>query len=327
MGKQALVPRTGLVEEHRRERYSNASCDHAHIAHTPISGTIAAAATPLRNHGQSLDEAAIEPLLRFYTEAGIDGVLALGTTGEGILLSGAERRRFAELALAGAGPLRVIVHCGAQTTAETSALAAHAKQAGADGVAVIAPPYFAFAEAELLEHFAAAAAACAPLPFYVYEYAERSGYAVTIAVVERLRERAENLVGMKVSDAPFECVKPYLETGLGIFVGAEALIPEGLRHGAVGAVSGVAAAFPEAVAALVRDPTPEHAALVSGLRETLSRHPFQASVKTALGLRDLPVRPDVRAPLRPLSLEQAADLGSELERLLAGRRPLRTLAG
>jgi hypothetical protein len=150
----------------------------------------------------------------------------LGTTGEGILLGPDERRRAAELAVAGSGALRVIVHCGAQTTADTSALAAHAAEAGADAVAVIAPPYFAFDAGELLEHFAAAAAACAPLPFYVHEYAGRSGYAVPVAVVERLRERAPNLAGMKVSDAPFERVEPYLATGLDVFIGAEGVVPQ-----------------------------------------------------------------------------------------------------
>lgn len=275
-----------------------------------VSGTLAAAVTPLRDHGRHLDEAAFEPLYGFYRDTGLDGVLILGTTGEGILLSSEERRRVAELAVAHAGGLPVIVHCGAQTSAETSTLAQHAAEVGAAGVAVIAPPYFLFTEAELLEHFAAAADACAPLPFFVYEYAERSGYAVPPAVIERLRERVPNLVGMKVSDAPFDLVEPYLTMGLDVFVGAEAVIPQGLAAGAVGAVSGVAAAFPEAVSSLVRDPTPEHLKLVTALRETLSRAPFQASVKAALGLRGVSVSPDVRNPLLPLR-------GDELERLRA----------
>lgn len=272
--------------------------------------------TPLRDDGRRLDEDALAPLLEFYAASGLDGVLVLGTTGEGVLLSGDERRRVAELAVAGGGPLRVIVHCGALTTAETSALAAHAAEAGADAVAVIAPPYFAFEAGELVEHFAAAAAACAPLPFYVYEYAERSGYTVPVAVVQQLRERATNLVGMKVSDAPFERVEPYLERGLDVFLGVESLLPSGLQKGAVGAVSGVAAAFPEVVSALVSDPTAERTAVAESLRVALSRHPFQASVKAALGLRGVPVRPDVRAPLRPLPAEAVARLGSELELLL-----------
>ena len=286
------------------------------MAEERISGTLAAAVTPLRDAGRRLDEDAFAPLLEFYGASGLQGLLVLGTTGEGILLGQDERRRAAELAVAGAGPLRVIVHCGAQTTAETSALAAHAAEAGADAVAVIAPPYFAFDAGELLEHFAAAAEACAPLPFYLYEYAERSGYAVPVVVVERLRERVPNLAGMKVSDAPFERAEPYLATGLDVFIGAEGVIRQGLEDGAVGAVSGVAAAFPEAVSSLVRDPTAERAALVESLRAALAEHPFQASVKAALGFRGVPVRPDVRAPLRPLPAAAAEQLRTELERLI-----------
>jgi dihydrodipicolinate synthase/N-acetylneuraminate lyase len=286
------------------------------MAHGPISGTLAAAVTPLRDGGEALDEDAFGPLLEFYAAGGLDGVLVLGTTGEGILLRPEERRRVAEVAVAGAGSLSVIVHCGAQTTGETAALAVHAAEIGAAAVAVIAPPYFAFEPGELLEHFATAAAACAPLPFYAYEYAERSGYAVPVAVVEQLRDRAPNLVGMKVSDAPFERAAPYLRTDLDVFIGAEGVLLEGLRDGAVGAVSGVAAAFPEAVSALVREPTDERAALVDALRATLSARPFQASVKVALRLRGLPVGGDVRAPLRALPTAAVDSLRAELERVL-----------
>ena len=53
-----------------------------------ISGTLAAAVTPLRDDGTRLDEDAFAPLLEFYAAAGLDGLLVLGTTGEGILLGG-----------------------------------------------------------------------------------------------------------------------------------------------------------------------------------------------------------------------------------------------
>jgi dihydrodipicolinate synthase/N-acetylneuraminate lyase len=281
-----------------------------------IRGTLAAAVTPLRDGGQRLDEAAFAPLVEFYAAGGVDGLLMLGTTGEGVLLAREERRRAAELMIGGSDALPVLVHCGAQTTAETCALAADAAEAGAFGAAVIAPPYFAFAAGELLAHFAAAAAACAPLPFYIYEYADRSGYSIPVNVIEELRGRASNLVGMKISDAPFERVEPYLATGLDVFIGAEAVIPEGLSRGAVGAVSGLAAAFPEVVAALVSDPTPAHSARADTLRAVLGRRPFQAAVKAALGLRGVPVGPDVRGPLLPLSRSEIADLRAELESVL-----------
>ena len=159
-------------------------------------------------------------------------------------------------------------HCGAQTTADTVALAAHAAEAGADAVAVIGPPYFKLDAAAQRAHLLAAAAACAPLPFYVYEFAATAGYAFDPSMLARLREEADNVVGMKVSDAPWEAFERYLLDGFDIFVGPEALIHRGREAGAIGAVSALASAFPEEVAAVVRDPTEEGAA---GLRRSARR--------------------------------------------------------
>ena len=232
-----------------------------------LHGALAAAATPLRDHGASLDEDAVVPLCDFLADHGLDGLLALGTTGEGILLSVAERKRVAELFLAASsGRLAVAVHCGAQTTADTVALAAHAAEAGADAVAVIAPPYFPLDDLALTEHLAAAAAACAPTPFYLYEFERTSGYAVSPHVVDSLRGRASNLAGLKVSDTPWERFLPYLIEGLDVFVGPEALIHRGLEAGAAGAVSALATAFPELVAAAVRRPSQESTERLRELR-------------------------------------------------------------
>jgi len=266
-----------------------------------LRGALAAAVTPLRDEGAALDEDAFRPYLDFLAAGGLDGILALGTTGEGILLSAAERRRAAELFLG--GPLPVIVHCGAQTTAETVALAEHAASSGADGVAVIGPPYYALDDEALLAHFAAAARACEPLPFYVYEFKARSGYAVPVPVIERLRDGTSNLAGLKVSDRPLDAVEPYLLEGLDVFVGAEELLPV---RGAAGTVSGLASAFPERVVSLDR---------VGELRAALDRYPFQAAAKYVLGKRGVAVRQDVRAPLRPLTGDEKRELDGWLESL------------
>lgn len=272
-----------------------------------LHGAIAAAVTPLAGGGAALDEDAFGPLVTFLVEGGVDGLLACGTTGEGILLSVDERRRSVELflALRPAG-FQVAVHAGAQTTADTVALSRHAADVGADAVAVIAPPYFPLDEAEILEHLRAAAGACAPVPFYVYEFAGRSGYAIPVPVVERLRELAPNLAGLKVSDTPFERVEPYLLEGLDVFVGSEPLVLQGMERGAVGAVSGLATAWPETVATLVHDWDPLAHARVVDLRDRLARVPFHAALKAVLAARGVPVRPDVRAPLRGLTDDEWA---------------------
>jgi dihydrodipicolinate synthase/N-acetylneuraminate lyase len=277
-----------------------------------LRGALAAAVTPLRD--ERLDTAAVAPYVDFLAGHGLDGVLVLGTTGEGVMFPPAHRRDIAAAFLdAARGRLQVAVHCGTQTTHDTVALAEHAAEAGADAVAVIAPPYFALDEAELLAHFEAAASACAPVPFYLYEFEARSGYPIPLAVIERLRERAPNLAGMKVSDSPWERLAPYLLEGLDVFVGAEALLERGLAAGAVGAVSGLAASFPDAVVPLVRGPSPEAGKRASDLRSELQRFPFHAATKAALGFRGVPVGPEVRAPLRGLTEGERA----EVERIVA----------
>ena len=278
-----------------------------------LKGPLAASVTPLGDGGAALDEQGFGPVVDFLVAGGLSGLLALGTNGEGILLSVPERRRAAELFVeASAGRLQVAVHAGAQSTADTVALAAHAREIGSDAIAVIAPPYFALDEASQLEHFAAAAAACAPLPFYVYEFAITSGYAIPPVVVARLRERAPNLAGMKVSDRTWEQLEPYLDLGLDVFVGYEGLIRQGMEGNAVGAVSALASGFPEIVAAAVRGEDVDP----GSLRGVVDRFPRHAAFKHVLVRRGVAIREDVRPPLRGLTTEERAELDAVLDAVL-----------
>jgi 4-hydroxy-tetrahydrodipicolinate synthase len=276
----------------------------------PLRGALAAALTPLRGGGAHLDEDAFAPYAGFLLAGGVGGILAGGTTGEGISLDPEERLRSIEL-FAAAG-LTVIAHCGAQTTATTVHLAGSAGEAGASAVAVIAPPYYRLDDEAMLAHFTAAARAADPLPFYVYEFAAASGYAVPRAVVLELRERLPNLVGLKVSDAPWEAFSPYLIEGLDIFVGPEALIGQGMAAGAVGAVSALASAFPERVAAAVADPTGPEATGMAELRAAVEAYPRHAALKRVVASKGVPIREDVRAPLRGLTDDERRSLDAWL---------------
>ena len=267
-----------------------------------LTGAIAASVTPMREGGRAVDVGAIGGLTRFLVEGGVDGVLVCGTTGEGVLLEVSERRAIAEAFVSSApGSFDVAVHAGAQTSAETIALAAHAQQIGAGAVAVIAPPYFPLDDDELLHHLVGAASAADPLPFYVYEFRARSGYPIPPQVVARARELAPNLAGLKVSDSPFDAVEPYLDLGLDVLVGSEPLALRAMAAGAIGSVSGLAAAFPEVTAALVHDRSEVAHEQVCRLRDELAGLPFHAALKQVLVARDVLVSPDVRPPLRGLS--------------------------
>ncbi len=272
-----------------------------------LQGAIAAALTPLRDGAPDVD--AVGPYVEFLAAGGLDGLLAMGTTGEGMLFDLDERKEIAgAFADAAAGRLQVAVHAGMQTTRDTVALAEYAATIAADAVAVIPPPYFPLDDDALLAHLGAAARACAPVPFYVYEFERASGYAVSRDVLDRLRDAAPNLAGMKVSDTPYEKFERYLGIGLDVFVGPERFIGRGIEAGAVGAVSALAGAFPERVAAAVRDRSDE----LAPLRESIERFPRHAALKHVVAGRGVPVRPEVRPPLRPLTQEEERELDAVL---------------
>ncbi len=279
---------------------------------------IVAAVTPFTDGGRTFDEEAVAPYVAFLEANGADGVFACGTTGEGILLSTDERRRVAAAYRSAVSGV-LVVHAGAQTTAETAGLASHAAEIRADAVAVIPPPYFPLDADALTEHFVAAARACAPTPFYCYAFAARSGYALPIEVIGRIGDAVDNLAGLKVSESSFATVAPYLELGLPVLIGNEPLIADGLAAGAIGSVSGMAAAFPDAVRDALDRPDAEAMARLTAIRVAMEASgQFIASAKHALGRRGVPVTTAMRAPLRTLT----PDEGAQLDRALAELTPV-----
>jgi N-acetylneuraminate lyase len=284
-----------------------------HLAHRPL---IPAAVTPLTQDGGTVDVGAIPAYAAFLESHGADGAFVCGTTGEGVLLGLEERHKTAEAyrrAISGV----LVVHAGAQTTADTVALAAHAREIGADAVAVIPPPYFALDADALSAHFVAAARAAAPLPFYCYAFTARSGYPLPVEVIRRIGAAVDNLAGLKVSESPFERVEPYLELGLPVLIGNEPLIPAGIARGAIGSVSGMAAAFPDVVRAALDSADDAAGARLIALRGALEASgQFIAAVKHVLGMRGVPVGPGMRAPLRGLTGAEGSRLEADVAEFL-----------
>ena len=87
---------------------------------------------------------------------------------------------------------------------------------------------------------------------------------------------------------------------------------EGMANGAIGAVSGLASAFPEITAALVHDRSERADEQVNQLRAGLQGIPFHAALKELLVARDVLTSADVRAPLRGLTDPERAAVVSLL---------------
>ena len=199
-----------------------------------LRGVLAASVTPLREHGSEVDEDAFGPLADFFVGAGSTGCSRWERRAKGSssrVARASPRRR--SLPPGGGQPppgrraLRRADDRG-HGRARRSRRGGRRRRGRRHRAAVLQ------ARREgAVRHFFAAAAACAPLPFYVYEFAATTGYAVASAVLERLRDDASNVVGLKVSDTPSPRFEKYLLPGFDIFVGPEALIADGMARGRV----------------------------------------------------------------------------------------------
>ncbi len=283
-----------------------------------LEGAFAAAVTPLQNGGEALNPGAIAEYAAFLAEAGLRGVMVSGTAGEGLLLSPYERRQLAEEFIDASPPgFDVLVQCGAQTTAETVGLAAHAADVGATAALAICPPYFPLDESAQYAFFSSVASACASIPFGVYEFSRASGYSVSHDVLETLRAEHPNFKLIKISDTPWENFSPYLAHNLQAFCGPEGLIGEALAEGAVGVISALAAAFPHEVADAFRERDPARLAGLQRLRTLVDRFPRQAALKTVLREQGVRIGIDVRPPLRVLTSDEQSLLLEAVENELA----------
>ena len=105
----------------------------------------------------------------------VDGLFVAGTTGEFPALEDAERLSLFELALAEAGPDRVIAHIGAPDARHAARLARAAVALGATRIAAITPYYLPARPDELAGHFRRIRDAAPGAELYAYIFPERTG--------------------------------------------------------------------------------------------------------------------------------------------------------
>jgi 4-hydroxy-tetrahydrodipicolinate synthase len=269
---------------------------------------------------EELDLGAIRRHVERLAAAGLDGVLACGSTGEFAALEEHERMAVAEAALeAGGGRLRVAVQVGTPFTRASVRLARHAAAAGADAIACVTPYYLRADDAGLSAHLRAVKDAAPELPLLAYSIPRLAGYAHPVEVLAELA--AEGVVqGVKESSDEIGRLLRLRELcgdEFAVMVGSPALMAAAVLHGLAGSITGLAAVAPAACAQVhrlaERGDAAEAAALVQRLRpaaEACGLGMPPEGVKACSSLLHETPR-SLRAPRRPLAgaaLERAAEL-------------------
>lgn len=159
-----------------------------------FEGTHTALITPFRDG--EIDEPALRALVERQIEAGVDGLVPCGSTGESATLTHAEHNRVVELTIeAAAGRVPVIAGTGSNSTREAIELTLHAKEAGAAGALLLSPYYNKPTQTGIYEHYRSVAREAA-LPLIVYNIPGRTASNIAPETMGRLA-KLEHIVGVK----------------------------------------------------------------------------------------------------------------------------------
>ena len=220
-----------------------------------IKGVIVPILT-LYHPSAGIDRPAMQALADFLIERGVHALFPGGTTGEGPLLSLAERMELAEICVEAArSRVPVIVHTGAITTADTVALTRHAHSAGAQAAAIMPPFFYHHTDQGLIQHYETVAGQVPDFPLYLYNYPAVSNNPLTAGLVAELVRRIPSLVGMKDSGGGLELLSACAALKEGQFntaSGSDRQILAAFQAGCDACVSGNANVVPELVVSLYR---------------------------------------------------------------------------
>lgn len=284
-------------------------------------GLIAATFTPMHDDGR-LNLGLVPDVVERLLARGVAGLYVCGSTGEGPLLTSAERRSVAEAYVqAAAGRLPVVIQVGHTSVTESRDLAAHAQAAGADAVSSTPPTYFKPSTLDdVIASMAHVAAGAPDLPFFYYHIPPITGVQVDVAdLIAQGASRVPNLAGVKFSSPSVHEFAAIDLARYDVLFGVDEMLVSGLIAGAHGAVGSTFNLFPEsylaAMAALERGDVAAaraHQRAVTLLVRRLARSRPIPFLKASMAFADLPVGP-TRLPLRAPDASEMAVLREDLE--------------
>lgn len=216
-----------------------------------IRGSIVALATPMFDDGQ-VDFDALSNLIEMHVDAGTNGIVAVGTTGESATLDHAEHIKVVRFVVEQvAGRLAVIGGTGANSTREALALTKAAKDAGVDACLLVTPYYNKPTQEGLFLHHKLIAESVA-IPQMLYNVPGRTAVDMAEDTVDRLAN-ISNIVAIKdaTGDIPRgRSLIARVGERIDVFSGDDATFVDLMLAGAKGNISVTANVAPAEMAAI-----------------------------------------------------------------------------
>ena len=209
--------------------------------------------TPFK--GNRVDYDALERLIDWQIECGVDALVVLGTTGEPSTLSGSERSAVIECAAARCGGrVPLIVGTGANDTRKAAAQSVEAQRLGADALLVVTPYYNKASWEGLIAHYLAVADSV-ELPVILYNVPGRTGLNLPPEVVAELAKHP-NLCAVKEASGNLRQMTELARVcgeGVAVYCGNDDQVVPAMSLGARGVISVAANVVPDRMHALAAD--------------------------------------------------------------------------
>jgi 4-hydroxy-tetrahydrodipicolinate synthase len=284
---------------------------------TPFGRVLTAMVTPFTADG-ALDLDGAQRLAAHLVDAGNDGLVVNGTTGESPTTSDAEKAQLVRAVVEAVGDRAfVVAGAGTNDTRHSLELARGAQEAGAHGLLAVTPYYSKPPQEGLLRHFTAIADTT-DLPVMLYDIPGRSGVPINTETLVRLAEHPRIVANKDAKGDLGRASWAIARCGLAWYSGDDMLNLPLLSVGAIGFVSVVGhVVTPELRALLdahlngdVTKATEIHQKLLP-VFTGMFRTQGVITTKAALSLQGLPAGP-LRLPLVELSPEETEQLTRDL---------------
>ena len=218
-----------------------------------FKGTGVAIVTPFKNDS-SIDFAALGRVINHVISGGINYIVAIGTTGESVTLTGEEKKAVISYVVETVDNRVPIVYgIGGNNTHDVVNSIRHADFEGVDGILSVAPYYNKPTQRGLYQHYKEIAT-CSTLPVIIYNVPGRTGCNITAETCLELAHGFENIVAVKEASGDMNQIMKIIKNkpeSFSVISGDDMLTIPVIAAGGSGVISVLANAFPSQCSELV----------------------------------------------------------------------------
>lgn len=275
----------------------------------------------------SVNQAANARLIDSLIEAGTDGALFLGSTGEFFNMNMEEKKDYLSFVARHAkGRMTLLAGTGGMDIRETIELTRHAKACGYDASVVMCPYYFALPESHVRDFFSQVASSV-DMDILLYNFPDRNQVVYSPEMILSLIKDHKNIVGIKDSGMSIENTRRYITEvknvvgNFSVFSGFDEYLAPNILGGGDGTIGALPNFEPGLFVRM-------HAALKSGDMQTVRQcqgrvntlmrlygvtTPFIAGIKYAISQKVVKTHPAMRFCRLTLSSEQMARVNAIID--------------